>query len=76
MRSGSTPLKWLKQGTPKKGGMALLHRGSASTLSPAAIIAEPAARLFAPEEVTKLVPRKLGGAALLSRKRSYIAADE
>ena len=67
--------KKLKQGILKKGRTALLPRGGASASSPAITVTASAARSSAPEDVAQPVPRKLGAAVLLSRKRDYVAED-
>nr|XP_020147014.1 uncharacterized abhydrolase domain-containing protein DDB_G0269086-like [Aegilops tauschii subsp. strangulata] len=57
--------------------MVSLPRGDASTLLPAATVAKlTTARSSAPESAAGLVPRKLKGAALMGRKRAYIAEDQ
>ena len=67
------PPKEAEAGDPKKDRSALLPQGGGSTSSPAATIAEPAARSSAPGSAMTLVPRKLVGVALLGRKRDYVS---
>ena len=67
----------LSRGTPKKGEAVSLPRGDTPALSPIAVALETAAvRPVDPSGAAKLVLRKIGGGAVLARKRAYIATDE
>ena len=54
-----------------------LPRGNAPSSSPVTVFPKPAVmRPPDPEDASKPVPKKLGGAALLAKNRAYVADDK
>ena len=63
--------------TPKKGGATPTPQGRAPTSPTIGTTSRPAdERLANPQDAEKAVPRKIGGAPTLTRKRAYIGPDE